>query len=115
MRFIVGVLSFAVLSGCATVSDLTAGKPAHTYLSTKLPEAVATCVFPAWQRYREGSTLSHTSHDWKIVSKSFWQVDDVVRFELSDQGTGSIIKHYQRSSTSEPDRDGIRIAMNQCL
>lgn len=115
MRTLIGTLTFVLLAGCSTVSDLTAGNPTQTYVSTKAPKAIADCVFPAWQRYDEGAELSNTGRNWRIVSKSFWQVNDVVQFDLSDEKTGSIIKHYQGPSASQSNRDVIRVAMNHCL
>lgn len=115
MRILIGALAVALLAGCSTVSDLTAGNPTQTYVSTKPPEAIASCVFPAWKRYDENAQLSHPGQDWQIVSKSFFQVNDVVQFDLSDDKTGSIIKHYQRPEASQAGRDSIRIAMNHCL
>jgi hypothetical protein len=115
MRTLIGTLTFVLLAGCSTVSDLTVGNPTQTYVSTKSPDVIANCVFPAWQRYDESSELSNTGRDWQIVSRSFWRVNDVVQFDLSDEKSGSIIKHYQRPSASQSGRDIIRIAMNHCL
>jgi hypothetical protein len=115
MRILIGALAVALLAGCTTPSDLMAGKPALTVITTKAPKAFALCVYPAWQDYRSGAVFSETENGYRIVAGSGMnaQTDDVLDIEKAK--TGSIAKLYQRAAWSQIGRDGIRDALNRCL
>lgn len=116
MRIWVGAVALLVLIGCSTPSDLMAENPVSTQLTTKSPRDVALCVYPAWQDYRSNAVMSETTSGYRIVAGSdTGQTDDVLNIELGAQGSGSIIKHYQRASWSQIGRGGLLPALNRCL
>ncbi len=47
MRILIGVVALALLAGCSTPSDLMAGNPVSTHISTKKPKDIALCLYPA--------------------------------------------------------------------
>lgn len=116
MRILIGALVVALLAGCTTPSDLMAGKPVSNHTTTKAPKDVALCVYPAWQDYRSTSVMSETTNGYRIVAGTdTGQTDDVLSIESSDQGNGSLVRHYQRAPWSQVGRGGLSAALNRCL
>ncbi|PYY88084.1 hypothetical protein DNK59_10545 [Pseudomonas sp. TKO26] len=116
MRILIGVVALALLAGCSTPSDLMAGNPVSIHISTKKPKDIALCVYPAWQDYRSTSVMSETQNGYRIIAGTdSGQTDDVLNIELAQQGSGSIVKLYQRASWSQIGRGGLVPSLNRCL